>query len=1046
MIDHYNAFISYKHAPLDNKVASDIQRNLEHLVIPASIRKKTGIKKIERIFRDKDELPITSDLSDTISNALEKSDYLIVICSTNTAKSSWVPKEIEYFLRNHTKKQVFTVLADGESQNVIPKELRFDERTVVDEKGNEKNVTIQVEPLACDFRLPRRRALKEELPRLASAIIGCSYDELIRRQRQFRMRRLGVLVAGIFALSFAFAGYMLYSKIQIDKNYKESLANQSRYLANQSIQMYDNNMRVDAINMALASLPADENDERPVTAESMKALIHSTGAYSNPKDAFIVDWDFPMEHVISDYIVSNDGKYLASYDNCNNLMVWNTDTHEKLLDVSLEEFYYFVFLNDDSLLLVSMFNVFNYSIPQGNLRWKYTLDNGIFDYDILSLSKNNYVFELGDGTLIIPYNRFEFCRLNINDGKAQDAFTLPNKFGTVELSGYLDYSLSPDCNKIAALGDSKDNNSKRFLCVYDLITGSFIYTELSSQNRNGFSFAWGDNEHILRDYHVPVNGNYRSESDRYGDVSFTVNETHNVQCFKASDLSVVWDKEFQTRGVKISTGFSSIPETNNILFYIGDSAYVIDLYDGNIVYGGKAIGAIVNVRIVEGNVVLITDVGDYTLLSPDVSENAITSWRALPNDIDKAVQRDKIYVLRRDSNRVLRYSVCDGDSSWTCIDCENSYSDHFHGYRYFKNGYIAFLVEDASDIVKMHVYNVKDMTFVGAYSLPESISIYKYTFLDISDGILYCSYTDSGNRYLVSIDTNNKTTNNIIIGFSSTVDGVSMINEQIVFFENFDNSNYISFYNLEDESKTSISLDFDLSPIGFFQYLPNSKCVFYSDFQNSLLLYIDKHEIKNLDIKHESNFTPLVCENLTGSLIAVADYSKVLLIDLKNNRINTIDCNGNKPLGIALEQINKGNLDTLFVVYHSGELIRYDSNTSTVIGSSLCGGLVNSLWQERINFIFDKDSSMLYLQYNYSLSIIETNSWLQYANIEYCYGYSTDSNAFIVMKGDNSLDNKYIGYIKNYTLDELKSRAEKLLNGNVWSPEKRMAYGLPTSS
>ena len=81
---HYNAFISYRHAPLDSKVAQDIQKRLERLHIPAEIRKKTGIKKIERIFRDKEELPITSNLGDDISQALEDADYLIVVCSPST--------------------------------------------------------------------------------------------------------------------------------------------------------------------------------------------------------------------------------------------------------------------------------------------------------------------------------------------------------------------------------------------------------------------------------------------------------------------------------------------------------------------------------------------------------------------------------------------------------------------------------------------------------------------------------------------------------------------------------------------------------------------------------------------------------------------------------------------------------------------------------------------------------------------------------------------------------------------------------------------------
>ncbi len=54
---HYSAFISYKHAPADIAVASEIQKRLERYHIPGPIRKKTGRDKIGRIFRDKEELP-----------------------------------------------------------------------------------------------------------------------------------------------------------------------------------------------------------------------------------------------------------------------------------------------------------------------------------------------------------------------------------------------------------------------------------------------------------------------------------------------------------------------------------------------------------------------------------------------------------------------------------------------------------------------------------------------------------------------------------------------------------------------------------------------------------------------------------------------------------------------------------------------------------------------------------------------------------------------------------------------------------------------------
>ena len=98
----YDAFISYRHAPLDMEIAKKLHKALETYHIPASVRKKTGKKKISRVFRDQEELPIGSDLNDNISSALREAEYLIVICSKDTPESYWVLKEIETFIEmNH---------------------------------------------------------------------------------------------------------------------------------------------------------------------------------------------------------------------------------------------------------------------------------------------------------------------------------------------------------------------------------------------------------------------------------------------------------------------------------------------------------------------------------------------------------------------------------------------------------------------------------------------------------------------------------------------------------------------------------------------------------------------------------------------------------------------------------------------------------------------------------------------------------------------------------------------------------------------------------
>ena len=108
----YDAFISYRHAPLDMEIAKKVHTGLETYHVPGAVQKKTGKKKIERVFRDQDELPIGSDLNENIAGALRESEYLVVICSPETPGSYWVAKEIETFIQLHDRHHVLAVLVD----------------------------------------------------------------------------------------------------------------------------------------------------------------------------------------------------------------------------------------------------------------------------------------------------------------------------------------------------------------------------------------------------------------------------------------------------------------------------------------------------------------------------------------------------------------------------------------------------------------------------------------------------------------------------------------------------------------------------------------------------------------------------------------------------------------------------------------------------------------------------------------------------------------------------------------------------------------------
>ena len=92
----YFAFISYTRK--DEKWAKWLQYKLEHYNFPVKIGKDPSIpKKIRPIFKDTSELS-GGVLSEELNKALIDSRYLIVICSPQAAKSTWVDKEIETFV------------------------------------------------------------------------------------------------------------------------------------------------------------------------------------------------------------------------------------------------------------------------------------------------------------------------------------------------------------------------------------------------------------------------------------------------------------------------------------------------------------------------------------------------------------------------------------------------------------------------------------------------------------------------------------------------------------------------------------------------------------------------------------------------------------------------------------------------------------------------------------------------------------------------------------------------------------------------------------
>lgn len=404
----YTAFISYKHAELDSFVAEKIHKRLESYRVPRSVlRSKQGknikVRSIGRIFRDRDELPTASNLSDQINKALEESQFLIVICSPRTKQSAWVMQEIETFIQLHGRENVLCVLIEGEPEDSFPDLLRYEEVEQIEADGSIRKNIIEIEPLAADVRATTYRKCKElikgEILRLLAPMLSCSYDTLKQRHRERRQRQIVTGLTVIIGFLLLFGGFSLYQNKLIEKNLKESLRMQSRYLATVSEELLYQGDRENAVMVAKYALPDGKDDNRPYVAEAEGALSRALGVYRNGAYYSSVH---TLEHDNSiNYLDNSDnGRYVLSIDMNNVIYIW--DVQDKTLLRKYDEFDTIDTANTfitDTMYVISEYNsVRGYSIATGESLFEEVRETMI---TIVSCPKEDYLALIDNGVIAV---------------------------------------------------------------------------------------------------------------------------------------------------------------------------------------------------------------------------------------------------------------------------------------------------------------------------------------------------------------------------------------------------------------------------------------------------------------------------------------------------------------------------------------------------------------------------------------------------------------------------------------------------------------------
>ena len=305
----YDAFISYSHSEPDAFVAGKLHSMLEHYKVPKKIQEISGKKKIERVFRDREELPLSANLAMGICEALENSEYLIVICSPRSVKSEWVQREIETFLLTHTKDKVLTLLAEGEPEEAFPDILCYEEKILHRPDGTTETVRERIEPMAADVRGADHREiekkLKEEFLRILAPMLGCTYDELKQRHRDYMFRRVIAGVSAAAVLAVGVTAFTLYQAAKTEAQYQEARRNQARYLAGISGDLLDSGDRMGALKTVMAITPDDPDADEPVVPEQMYALNQALYSYQHTDT--IVDYKTDRSYELDAQVQAQDG-------------------------------------------------------------------------------------------------------------------------------------------------------------------------------------------------------------------------------------------------------------------------------------------------------------------------------------------------------------------------------------------------------------------------------------------------------------------------------------------------------------------------------------------------------------------------------------------------------------------------------------------------------------------------------------------------------------------------------------------------------------------
>ncbi|MBQ7058823.1 MAG: TIR domain-containing protein [Firmicutes bacterium] len=1074
---HYNAFISYKHAPADIAVAKDIQHQLEHFHVPKAIRAKTGRNKIERIFRDQEELPITSDLNNDIAYALEDAEFLIVICSSSTKLSTWVPREIAKFLETHDRNHVLTVLVDGEPNDVIPEILRKEVTTVIDENGNPTEQIRVFEPLSCDYREGIRQARKTEIPRLAAALLGCSYDELVMRARQYKMRRLTAIGSVIGVLAAGFIAYLLWSNHQIQQNLRQAQINQSVYLANEASDALDNENRILAVQLAMAALPSEDRPDWPYVPEAeyvLQRAIDAYGTQTTDTTDYAAVWNMTMRGTIKDYLTSKEDRAILAYDSTGDIAAWDLDTYEERYRLQTgQDIQQFWYLKGHYLAVASYDGLMVLNSTTGETIWTYNGLNG--DSSAPGLAKY-YPVEQGIYILNVIYSDLEFslnvCLADLSSGE------ILFQSETISVnSPHKEMCLTED-GRYLIFADKKDGILIFYRC--DLQSGEIKKIPLDRDYVEIASVKAVDQDHIII---YGTDDQSGGDYDVYGFMVILQDLNARVDCYDYLTGETIWNSGFTGRGLT----YLKSDECTFVMDYTDvfgeDHSLFTVLFAGEIHAFDRRDGSVYFETETDDSMVMAVALVDQSGILA-VLENGYISSIMFDRDIHSCTTAFKKNILNavgfHSSRTDLAGFVVQPDYNTLQIfdhlyDEDFQYSEDAKAYpstcsMLVGESYTAVLYVDAEDEnrILIDLCDLETKTVVKQFTLQKENFIPKLVGFGEGERYLYLDdWSGDGKLYILDtavdseIDQQEVVLKQMIPRGSETI--VS-IQSGFLFCDAYDysydhNDIGVAVFRLSDNGlpenpevtfaphEVMSAREFAQSgktivdENGLFMVMSGTK-EGQEDMQSIVYRvgdasYIDQGNIfpeasKKIDTLKKEKYEP------SDPCLALSDNSSVAVFNYDAQLLYRIEDSTRTVMGMKFYTDPKTKQDTLLVAYSDHKADRFLAADGSFLGSFALNYYSEGTTTPQMSWTFTND--MLIMQMDDVINIIDLDGWEMVGAMKNTLGYSGTQDLFI--KAYYSGGTETLQYFPRYTLDNLLEKAETFLRGATMTDGEKARYGI----